>query len=213
MQNKYTGMFKGCNFIFITAESLSHYVIDRDLTPTLYRLANEGFIFNNFYNPNWGVSTSDGEYVACTGLIPKAGVWSFYHSGKNWLPFVMGNQFLRLGYSSRAYHNHTYTYYKRNISHPNMGYIYKGVGNGLKIKNTWPESDLEMVDVTTPEFINDEKFHVYYMTVSGHLSYIYRQLHRLQKPPSCRAPALAMRSRHIWRAISSLTGAGAAAQT
>ena len=171
MQNKYTGMFKGCNFIFITAESLSHYVIDRDLTPTLYRLANEGFIFNNFYNPNWGVSTSDGEYVACTGLIPKAGVWSFYHSGKNWLPFVMGNQFLRLGYSSRAYHNHTYTYYKRNISHPNMGYIYKGVGNGLKIKNTWPESDLEMVDVTTPEFIKDEKFHVYYMTVSGHLSY------------------------------------------
>lgn len=172
-QNKYTALFKGCNFIFITAESFSHYVIDRELTPTLYKLAIEGFKFTNFYNPVWGVSTSDGEYVACTGLIPKSGVWSFYRSGENYMPFVMGNQFLKLGYTARAYHNHTYTYYKRDVSHPNMGYIYKGVGNGLNVKRTWPESDLEMIDVTTPEFINDDKFHVYYMTVSGHLNYSF----------------------------------------
>lgn len=173
VQNEYTGMFKDCNLIFITAESFSHYAIDKELTPTLYKLANEGFVFNNFYNPVWGVSTSDGEYVACLGLLPKPGVWSFYRSGNNWLPFAMGNQFLKLNYSSRAYHNHTYTYYHRDVSHPNMGYVYKGVGNGLDIRKTWPESDLEMIDVTTPEYINDEKFNVYYMTVSGHLNYTF----------------------------------------
>jgi len=169
--NEYTGMFKGCNLILITAESFSHYVIDPELTPTLYMMANEGFVFKNFYNPVWWVSTSDGEYVACTGLIPKSGVWSMAMSGSNYMPFAMGNQFRELGYITKAYHNHTYTYYKRNISHPNLGYDYKGVGNGLDVKKTWPESDLEMIEVTADEYIGDAPFHAYYMTVSGHMNY------------------------------------------
>ncbi len=170
-KNEYTGIFEGYNLILITAEGFSHLAVDKELTPTLYKMANESFVFNNFYNPVWGVSTSDGEYVACQGLIPKSGVWSFYASGENYLPFVMGHQFKKLGYSTRAYHNHYYDYYRRDVSHPNMGYDYKGIGNGLEIKETWPESDLEMIEVTVPEYINDEKFHTYYMTVSGHKNY------------------------------------------
>jgi lipoteichoic acid synthase len=169
--NGYTGMFKGCNLVMVTAEGFSPYVISPELTPTLYMMANEGFVFKNFYNPVWWVSTSDGEYVACTGLIPKSGVWSFYKSGNNYMPFAMGNQFRKLGYITKAYHNHTYTYYRRDVSHPNMGYDYKGVGNGLNVKKTWPESDLEMIDVTAGEYIGDKPFHAYYMTVSGHMNY------------------------------------------
>lgn len=30
-----------------------------------------------------------------------------------------------------------------------------------------------MIDVTTPEFVGDEPFHAYYMTVSGHLEYTF----------------------------------------
>lgn len=172
-KNQFTGIFKGYNLIFITAEGFSNYAISKELTPTLYKMRNEGFVFNNFYNPVWGVSTSDGEYVACTGLMPKGGVWSFAKSGANYMPFVMGNQFKKLGYPTRAYHDHTYTYYKRNISHPNMGYDYKGVGNGLVLKKTWPESDLEMINVTAPEYIGPQPFHTYYMTVSGHLQYTF----------------------------------------
>jgi lipoteichoic acid synthase len=172
-KNQYTGMFKGNNLILITAESFSPYAIDPTLTPTLYKMSKEGFAFNNFDNHLWGVSTSDGEYVACTGLIPKSGVWSFARSGKNYLPFVMGNQFKKLGVSPKAYHNHSFDYYKRDISHPNMGYDYKGVGNGLKVKKTWPESDLEMINVTAEEFIGTQPFHTYYMTVSGHLNYTF----------------------------------------
>lgn len=170
-KNKYTGIFKGNNLILITAEAFSPYFISPKLTPTLYSMANHGFVFNNFYNPVWGVSTSDGEYVACTGLIPKSGVWSFSRSGKNFMPFVMGNQFKRLKYTVKAYHDHTYTYYDRNISHPNMGYDYKGLGNGLELKRTWPESDLEMINATADDYIKNQPFHVYYMTVSGHMNY------------------------------------------
>lgn len=179
--NEYTGLFKGCNLILITAEGFSPYALSPELTPTLYKMANEGFVFKNFYNPVWGVSTSDGEYVACTGLIPKSGVWSFARSGKNYMPFVMGNQFKKLGYPVRAYHDHTYTYYKRNISHPNMGYDYKGVGNGLEIKKTWPESDLEMIEATAGDYIGPNPFHTYYMTVSGHLQYSFSGNYIAQK--------------------------------
>lgn len=172
-QNEYTGMFKGYNLIFITAEAFSSYAVNEELTPTLYKMANTGFVFNNFYNPIWGVSTSDGEYVACTGLIPKSGVWSFSESSSNALPFVMGNQFKAIGYQTRAYHDHSYSYYDRDKSHPNMGYDYEGVGNGLEIKESWPESDIEMIEVTAPEFISSEPFHTYFMTVSGHLRYTF----------------------------------------
>lgn len=170
-KNKLTGKYEGYNLIFLTAEGFSPYAVNKDVTPTLYKMVHEGYNFTNFYTPIWGVSTSDGEYVACTGLVPKTGVWSFQESGKNHLPFVMGNQLKSLGYKTNAYHNHSYTYYGRHISHPNLGYDYKGVGNGLNVKKTWPESDLEMMEKTIPEYIGSEPFHAYYMTVSGHLQY------------------------------------------
>ena len=171
--NQYTGMFKGNNLVLLTAEGFSQYVISPELTPTLYKMATEGFVFKNFYNPVWWVSTSDGEYVACTGLLPKSGVWSFAYSGKNYMPFAMGNQFNKLGYSTKAYHNHTYSYYKRDISHPNLGYDYKGIGNGLVMKKTWPRSDLEMINVTAGEYIGQKPFHTYYLTISGHMNYSF----------------------------------------
>ncbi|CEG25828.1 LTA synthase family protein [Bacillus sp. B-jedd] len=172
-KNEHTGKFKGYNLIFITAESFSPYAVHKEITPTLYKLVHEGYNFKNFYNPIWGVSTSDGEYVACTGLLPKSGVWSFQESGANYLPFVMGNQLKKLGYETKAYHNHSFSYYRRDLSHPNMGYDYKGLGKGLAVKKTWPESDLEMVEKTVPEYIGNEPFHAYYMTVSGHMQYSF----------------------------------------
>lgn len=170
-QNEYTGMYKDYNLIWICAEGFSRYALSETYTPTLYKMANEGFVFENFYNPIWGVSTSDGEYTTMTGLIPKSGVWSYYESSKNYMPYGFGNMLTPLGYSCRAYHNHTYDYYERHLSHPNMGYEYKGRGNGLDVEKVWPESDVEMMELTVPEYINDEKFHTYYMTVSGHLEY------------------------------------------
>ena len=170
-QNEKTGIFKGKNLVFVCGESFSTFAVHQKYTPTLYKMVHEGYQFKNFYNPVWGVSTSDGEYVQTVGLIPKAGVWSMRESSKNWLPFTMGNQFSKLNYRTLAYHNHYAEYYGRTSSHPNLGYKYKGLGTGLKVKEQWPESDLEMIDLTTAEFIGTEPWHVYYMTVSGHKNY------------------------------------------
>lgn len=175
LQNEYTGMYKGYNLILMTAEGFSPYAVRPDLTPTLYKMSQEGFKFTNFYTPIWGVSTSDGEYVVCNGLIPKAGVWSFYRSGNNLVPFCLGNQFKKIGVEKRfAYHANSYNFYHREASHPNMGYTYKAYGNGLEdvITNQWPQSDLELVEASLPDLLsNDGPFIGYYMTVSGHLEY------------------------------------------
>jgi phosphoglycerol transferase MdoB-like AlkP superfamily enzyme len=135
-KNEYTGLWKGKNLIWICAEGFSRYALNETATPTLCRLAKEGIVCTNFYNPVWSVSTSDGEYVQLTGLLPKSGVRSFARSADkpNLMYFTMGIQLSTLGYDARAYHNHTYNYYGRDKSHPNMGYIYKALGSGLDAK-------------------------------------------------------------------------------
>lgn len=173
-QNKYTGMFKDKNLIVITAEAFSPIAVNEALTPTLYKLVNQGFTFTNFYSPIYYVSTSDGEYVSLTSLLPKESVWSFYKSSKNYLPYVYGNVFKNLGYETYAFHDGQYKYYDRNLSHPNMGYKYMACGNGLeKLMNCkkWPQSDLEMINATFDMYSNEEKFVAYYMSISGHLEY------------------------------------------
>lgn len=172
-KNEYTGMFQGYNLIMITAEGYSPYAVHKELTPTLYKLNNEGFIFNNFYTALWQTSTSDGEYVAMTGLIP-VGTRSMYRGRNNYFPFSLGHQFNRLGIDSKAYHNHTYTYYQRDETHSNLGYDFIAKGNGLELKSdVWPGSDVEMMEDTIHRFIEDEQFHVYYLTVSGHMNYTF----------------------------------------
>lgn len=174
-KNKYTGMFKGKNLIFITAEAFDTIAIDENITPTLYKIANNGFIFNNYYQPLYPVSTSDGEYMNVISLIPKEGVWSFYKTSKNYMPFGIGNMFKKLDYNTYGFHNHNYNYYHREKSHTNIGLTYYGCGNGLEKKMNckhWPNSDFEMIKATTPYYLNDDKpFMTYYMTVSGHLNY------------------------------------------
>lgn len=178
MKNEYTGMFEGKNLILLTGEAFWIGAVHPEYTPTLYKLANEGFVFENFYNPLWWYSTIDGEYAHCTGLIPSNQVnSSFKYSGKNQVSmyFNMGNMFGTAGYPVTAYHNHTYTYYGRDLSHPNLGYDYYGIGNGLDVATTWPESDLEMMEKTIPQALAGEKpFHNYYMTVSGHMNYNFQ---------------------------------------
>lgn len=174
-KNKYTGMFKDKNLIVLVGESFSSLAIREDLTPNLYELYKEGFQFDNFYTPIFPVSTADGEYITDTSLIPKEGVWSFLRVAGNYMPYSYANVFEKQGYSSNAYHNHTATYYERDKYIETMGYnSYLAVGTGLEDRmdtSNWPNSDYEMVKTTVDDYINNEKFMAYYMTVSGHMNY------------------------------------------
>lgn len=184
-QNEYTGMFKGYNFIYLTAEGFSQYAIDETLTPTLYKMTHSGFVVEDYYVPLWQTSTSDGEYVNMFGLIPDQQL-SFRRTQDNSLPYSLPAYFAREGVTSYAYHNNSLTYYDRHLTHPNMGYIFKAAKLGkltqeeggaslfsIPTAENWPASDLEMIQATLPEYINQERFHAYYMTVSGHMEYTF----------------------------------------
>ena len=167
-------MFADYNLILITGEAFSAAAIDPELTPTLYKMANSGFNFTNFWT-TYPSNTTNGEYSNLTGLIPDISKpksdGSFVYSVKNTMNMNIANWFNAQGLTSRAYHNHTAGYYKRNKTHPNIGYsVFKGKGEigGL---TGWPESDLVMMQKTVDEYIGDERFHTYYMTVSGHHNY------------------------------------------
>ena len=183
-KNEYTGMFQGKNLILITAEAFSPYVIDKKLTPTLYRLSHEGFVFTNYYQPDWGQSTCGGEFANTTGIIPNLidGRMTTRTAKNNCMPFTLGSLFAATGYRVPAWHNHTYDYYGRNEYLTAFGYDYQGIGSGLEypgeLEAQWPKSDLIMMENTVDSYINEyvnngTLFHAYYMTVSGHAEYSF----------------------------------------
>ena len=171
-QNEMTGLFRGKNLIFITAEAFTSQAVDPELTPTLYRLANEGIKFTDYYQPGWGASTTSGEYSNLVGLVPANGGSCMSEAYQQDLFLTIGNQLQRLGYTSTAYHNHLYTFYSRNQTHTGLGYDkFIGMGSGMEVTNTWPESDLEMMEFTISQYIDQQPFNIYYMSVSGHSVY------------------------------------------
>ena len=157
---------------FITAWIFS-IAVDPNLTPTLYKLTNNGFVFNNFYSPVF-LSTTGGEFQATTGLIPTQTILKMWKSNTPNIYYALGNSFNRLNYTTNAYHNWTYSYYERNKTMPTLGFTsYTGCRNGLEkeMSCSWLPSDIDLMDVTVSKYMNEEKFMAYYITVSGHAPY------------------------------------------
>ena len=175
LQNKYTGMFKGKNLILFMAESFNEIAVNKDLTPTLYKLVNSGFVFENFYTPTI-YSTIGGEFQELTGLYAQSGSILFeFRSGDVFFPQGIGNEFKEIDYSTFAYHNNSYKFQDRNKYLKSLGFDnFKACYNGLeKLINCkeWPQSDVAMIENTVNDFIDEENFMVFYASVSGHAKY------------------------------------------
>lgn len=174
-QNEYTGIFKDKNLIFIVAEGFSGLAIDKELTPTLYKLSTNSFVFENYYTPTM-FSTVGGEMQALLGLLPFQETVNSWPKQQQIFPYAIGNSFQKEGYTAKAYHNWTYTYYNRDKTRPTIGFSdYLGKGNGLEKLmdcSTWPTSDLDLIEAIGDQIIGqDEKMVTYILTVSGHANY------------------------------------------
>ena len=178
-KNKYTGIFAGKNLIFITAEGFYPIAVNEELTPTLYKLVNNGFVFNNYYQPIYNCSTSDGEFINQLSILPGVSTCSMKSTISTYLPFNVGSIMKNYGYNTYAFHGWTYNYYSRDKTMPNLGYEYygydrynKGFKNAIKgIKDAWPTSDVDVVNNTYDIYSGSEHFVAYYMSISGHLQY------------------------------------------
>lgn len=175
-KNSMTGRFEGYNLVFVSAEAFCAEAIDKDVTPTLWRMANKGIQFTDYYQPA-SAGTTGGEYQNIFGMLPTDGGASVKDTADHNNSITMGWALNRLGYEGWMFHNNDYTYYDRHITHNMLGYNhgFMGYGNGMEqwVADQWPQSDLEMVKGTWENLYGElgdaeHPFNVYYMSVSGH---------------------------------------------
>lgn len=170
--NEYTDMFKGYNFIYILTESLDFMAIDEDLTPTLYKMWNNGYHFTNHYSPIYSCATGDSEFTAMTSIYPYRSVCTPYEVLDTNLETSLAGLFKQEGYTVKAYHNWTDQFYKRSKLEYAYGFEDYKDFEQLKIKaiKGW-QSDVELVNKALPEFINEDRFFTFLITSSMHWPY------------------------------------------
>lgn len=104
--------------------------------------------------------------------------------------FSLAQQLGRKGYLVQGYHPNS-NMYGRDLSHPNLGYDWHqfDVGDGkttergrlsefegLEVSQSgkllWPQRDKHMIEASVDNYLGSDKpFHVYYLTISGHMPY------------------------------------------
>ena len=175
--NKYTGIFKDKNLIFIQLEGLDNWLLTEKDTPTLYRMLNNSFNFTNHYSYyNGGGSTFNSEFAVNTGFItPLSYTQNAYTFNKNNFPHSLANIFKKSDYTINAFHMNTGEYYSRTVNYKNWGYDnYYGL---IDIKEYQDESytlDRELIlneEFNQMMFPENQKFIDYIITYSGHLPF------------------------------------------
>lgn len=171
-KNEMTGVFEGKNLILIMVEAFDLSAIREDVTPTLYKMAQEGWYFDQYYTPKYSCTTGESEFIALTSIIPSSSVCTPNTYRNNNYSRALFQLFNQKGYTSTSYHNWNDEFYERKIIHKNMGSSYFYDHDDLKISPVygWP-SDLELMNNAMPYFINEEQFMSFIITSSTHFPY------------------------------------------
>lgn len=72
--NKYEGILKNKNLIFLQVESLENFVINetvngQEITPNLNKILSNCYYFKNIYDQAYH-NSADGDFISCVGLLP-----------------------------------------------------------------------------------------------------------------------------------------------
>ena len=175
-KNEYTGLFEGKNLVLLTVESMSKEMIKEDLFPLMYRMMTKGIVFEDYYVPSWGGSTSTGETAILTGIVPMYNLDTIQMTIGHDNSYTMASQLSKLGYYTAAYHNGLPNYYNRSVTHPGLGFS-KFDANDSAMDNylnySVPPSDAEMLRYIADDIEGQSKFFIYAMTYSGHGNYSF----------------------------------------
>lgn len=152
--NEYTNIFKGKNIIVIHAESMQKFAMDltfnnKEVTPNLNKLANEGIFFSNFYSQVGVGTSSDAEFTFNTSLMPSTKGTVFVNYFDRYyisIPKLLKEQ----GYYTYSMHANTGEFWNRNTMHKSLGYdkfynkdsytIDETIGLGLSDKSFFRQS-------------------------------------------------------------------------
>ena len=171
-KNEMTGMFKGKNLILIMVEAFDMSAIHEEVTPTLYRLSQEGWYFDHYYTPKYSCTTGESEFIGLTSIIPLSTVCTPNTYRNNLYTEAIFSLFNQSNYYSSSYHNWTDEFYERKTIHRNMGssFFYNHADLNIERVNGWP-SDLDMMEKAIPHFIDNTPFFSFMITSSTHFPY------------------------------------------
>ena len=175
--NKYTGLFKDKNLIFIQFEGLDNWLVTEEDTPTIYKMLNNSINFNNHFSYyNGGGSTFNSEFAVNTGFItPLSYTQNAYTFNRNNFPYSMAHIFKDLDYSVNAFHMNSGEYYSRTANYKNWGYDkYYGLKDMFEYKDESYTLDRELIlneEFNKLIFPEEGKFVDYIIAYSGHLPF------------------------------------------
>ncbi len=150
--NKYTGILKDKNIVFVHMESMQTFLMDlsfngSEVTPNLNKLAKEGMFFPNFYPQVSTGTSSDTEFTLLTGLLPASSgtVFVSYYDRKY---FTIPKYLKEQGYYTFSMHGNLASMWNRNKAHPSLGY------DGMYFRDSFTYSNEDVINLG----INDHMF-------------------------------------------------------
>ena len=176
--NQFSGIYSGKNLLLIQAESLNNFAIDPILTPTLYRLKENGISIKGYNSPLLIGSTSDTEFMANTSLMPaNNGKITSTEYFENTFPVTLADSFNANGYYSMASHNNYGVYYNRTVLMPKLGYeFYDAIG-----LNAYDNvEDSYVIDHIKWIMYEREKYFSFWITFTAHQPYSKDTLNEVQ---------------------------------
>ena len=176
-QNKYTGLFKDKNVIFLQLEGIDDWLLTEEIMPNAYNLMKNSINFTNHYSYyNGGGSTFNSEFMVNVGYTtPFTYPMNAYTLNKNDFPYSMANLLKKQNYSIKAFHMNSKEYYSRGINYFNWGYDnYFGLKDlGVYEKNRFQlDRELLLNETFNSEmFNNNGKFVNYIISYSNHMPF------------------------------------------
>ena len=173
-KNSFTSKFKGKNLVIVQLEGIDNWLLNKNDTPTLYKLMNDGINFTKHYSfYNGGGSTFNSEFAVNTGYVtPFSFTQNAYAYNKNEFPNTLAKLFKNEGYTVNAFHMNSGEFYSRAVNYKNWGYDnYYGLSDMESYSDDMYTLDRELIlneNYSNLMFSEDKPFLDYIITYSNH---------------------------------------------
>lgn len=176
------GIAEGKNVIFISAESVQNFVINKkvngeEITPFLNDLVNDDstYYFKNFYHQTQQGKTSDSEFLTENSLYPLSRGAVFFTHGQNEynaMPEILNKK----GYYTSVLHANNKSFWNRDQMYKSLGFDHfygeeayevteeNSIGWGLKDKPFFEQSIKYLQTMEQP-------FYTKFITLTNHFPY------------------------------------------
>lgn len=175
----YTGIFKDKNLIFVMMESMDDWMVNEEVTPTMYEMMNHGFNFTNHYSPGYVTGeTANTEFVANTGMYPSINKLSpNYAYIDNDYPYSIANLFKKEGYITNSFHRSSGFIYNRENMHLSLGYNKYHSYLDMGIDDNYLDLDSYIIRDGYNQIVQlNDKFMSFIITYSPHSPYTYEKI-------------------------------------